>query len=139
MARDKKFSRSGTEGLGTRHPMEGVGKQPHHFVADRDEQTKKMSDAEAATLAKQMAKVQAEPDAVYSPTKSSNPTDPRTATASYYSQTQVVVMQWGDGGTAYAYYDVTPQEWDALTKVDSPGKFINSTLNNHNYGPIRGN
>jgi hypothetical protein len=129
----------GAQVYGTRNAMSQVGIQPHHFVADRDETSKKMPDAEAQTLAKQMAKVQPDPDQVKAPTKTSNPSDPRTAAASYYSQTQTLVVQWGDGGTAYAYYDVTPQEWDAFTKVDSPGRFINAVLNNHNYGPIKGN
>lgn len=160
MAREKNFSRytgervftdprkaaahvrelmaSGGQVYGTRNAMSAIGVQPHHFVADRDEQSKRMPDAEAKTLAKQMSRVQPNPDQVYAPTSTINPSDPRTRTASYYSQTQTLVVQWGDGGTAYAYYDVTPQEWDAFQQVDSPGRFINAVLNSHNYGPISG-
>lgn len=93
-----------------------------------------MPDAEALAAAKQRAKIQSEPDRVWVPTPSSNPANPRTRAASYYSQTQMMVVEWGDGGVPYAYYDVTPQDWDAFTQSDSPGKFINAVLNNHNYG-----
>ena len=134
----RKLMEAGSQVYGTRHAMAQLGLQPHHFVADRNENTKKMPDAEARTLAKQMSKVQSDPDKVVAPTKTSNPSDPRTAAASYYSATQVLTVQWGDGGPAYAYYDVTPQEWDGFTKADSPGRFINAILNNHNYGPIEG-
>jgi hypothetical protein len=113
---------------GTRNPMSEVGRQPHH-------QPGVMPDAESVALARQQARVQDEPDRVYAPTASSNPANPRTSAASYYSQTQVLLMEWGDGGVPYAYYDVTPQEWDAFTRADSPGRFINNVLNEHNYGP----
>jgi hypothetical protein len=136
MAAKKKLSSAGMrQGLeegdktyGTRTPMSTTGTLPHHDSGA-------MPEAEALAMARQRAKVQDTPDRVYAPTASSNPTDPRTSSATYYSQTQMLVIQWGDGGVPYAYYDVTPQEYDAFERATSPGKYINAVLNNHNYGP----
>lgn len=114
---------------GTRNPMSTIGTQPHHVSAG-------MPDAEAIFVARQAGQVQPNPDRVYAPTATINPDDPRTKAASYYSQTQTVVIEWGDNGVPYAYYDVTPQEWDAFTQAESPGRYINAVLNAKNYGPI---
>lgn len=71
---------------------------------------------------------------VYFPTKTINPADPRTSQAEYYPIAQTLVMHWGDGGRPYNYYNVTPQEWQALRRAPSPGKYINKVLNYHPYG-----
>jgi hypothetical protein len=123
MAREKRFSR------------EGVGNPP------RDSQPHGgLPPAESFARAKELSKIQSEPDDVVAPTSSSNPADPRTSAVSYYSLTQTVVIQWGDGGPAYAYYDVTPQEWEGLKEEaqdGSPGRYIESVLNYHSYGRMR--
>jgi hypothetical protein len=71
----------------------------------------------------------------YFPTKTSNPSDPRTAAAGYDRETQTLRVEWGDGGPAYNYYNVTPAEWRRFQNVASPGKLINRIFNDHPYGP----
>jgi hypothetical protein len=70
----------------------------------------------------------------YFPTKTINPPDPRTNAAGYDSVAQVLYVEWGDGGPAYNYYNVTPQEWRAFRRAPSPGRYINRVLNYHPYG-----
>lgn len=121
--------KQGSQVYGTRSAMSRVGIQPHHYTDD-----KPMPDAEASTLAEQTDLVAGPVPISYAPTPSSNPQDPRTAAAGYDPSLQRLRVEWGDGGAAYNYYDVPPQIWDAFQRTDSPGKFINSTLNNYNYG-----
>lgn len=124
--------RGGEAVYGTRHAMSAIGVNPHHFPEDK----RKMPDAEAELLAQQTDDVAGRVEISYAPTNTSNPQDPRTAAAGYDPSTQRLLVEWGDGGTPYYYYDVTPQEWDAFQRADSPGKFINAILNEKNYGPI---
>lgn len=81
-------------------------------------------------LDEQMGEIQP----TYSPTPSSNPSDPRTAKAGYDQLTQRMRVWWGDGGAPYDYYEITPQEWDSFQDADSPGKWINAIGNAHRYG-----
>lgn len=157
MARQKKHSRSGertftdprkaasfVRGLmeqgaradyGTRHAMSSIGIQPHHYI-DRNA-TKRMPDAEAEHLAQATDDAGGEVQITKQPMATSNPQDPRTAAGGYDPVTQRLRVEWGDGGTPYYYYDVTPQEADFfLNQVDSPGKYINAVLNHKNYGPV---
>lgn len=127
----REFMRKGATVYGTRAAMSAVGVQPHHYTDD-----KKMPDAEAELLAQQTDSVAGHVRISYSPTRSINPANPRTAAAGYDPATQRLLVEWGDGGTPYYYYDVTPQEWDGFRKADSPGRFINAVLNMKNYGPI---
>ena len=71
----------------------------------------------------------------YFPTRTSNPDDPRTAAAGYDAATRTMRVEWGDGGPAYNYYDVTPGEWRRFQRVASPGRMINRVFNDHPYGP----
>lgn len=71
----------------------------------------------------------------YFPTTTSNPADPRTAAAGYDPDTKTMRVEWGDGGPAYNYYDVTPAEWRRFQQVQSPGRMINRVFNYHPYGP----
>lgn len=70
----------------------------------------------------------------YWPTSTSNPSDPRTAAAGYDRETQTMRVEWGDGGAAYNYYEITPQEWRNFRRAKSPGKWINRNGNSHPYG-----
>jgi hypothetical protein len=120
---------------GTRHAMNSIGIQPHHYI-DRSS-TKKMPDAEAENLAQETDDASGEVQITKSPMATSNPQDPRTAASGYDPVTQRLKVEWGDGGTPYYYYDVTPQEADMfMNQVDSPGRFINAVLNGKNYGPV---
>jgi hypothetical protein len=74
------------------------------------------------------------PDWTYQPTRSSNPGNPRTGAMEYYKLAQVLIVYWGDGGTPFAYYQVTPDIARRIQKSASPGKFIERILNNYPYG-----
>jgi len=74
------------------------------------------------------------PDIDFDPTPSSDRSNPRTAAMQYWQDQQVMRISWGDGGTPYLYYDVSPDEARRFTKVTSPGRFVNGTLNMHAYG-----
>lgn len=81
------------------------------------------------------------PDYSYRPTPSSNPADPRTASWEYWRDQRVVKMHWGDGGTPYYYFNVTPAQFRSLRDISnrphgSPGKFINRSLNSNPYCPV---
>lgn len=131
----KALSRGGEAVYGTRHAMSAIGVHPHHYIS-RSMPDRKMPDAEAELLAQQTDDAAGRVTVSYSPTRTSNPQDPRTSAAGYDPQTQRLYVEWGDGGTPYYYYDVTPQEWDAFQRTDSPGRFINAILNEKNYGPV---
>ena len=73
------------------------------------------------------------PDDTYSPTDSSNPDDPRTASMLYYATAEVVRVEWGDSGTPYLYFKVNQATWDAWKETESPGRFINNQLRSHRY------
>jgi hypothetical protein len=134
----QRATRKGEQVHGTRAAMEGIGRQPHHFLPPAPSE-RKMTDAEADLLADQTDAVAGRVPITYSPTATSNPADPRTAAAGYDPVTQRLLVEWGDGGTPYYYYDVPPQVWDSFQNADSPGKFINAVLNKYNYGPIDDN
>jgi hypothetical protein len=116
--------------LGTRHAMSQLGQHPAHS-------DKQMSDDEAITLAEQTDAVGGEVPITISPTASSKPEDPRTKGFGYDPSTQRMRIEWGDGGTPYYYYDVTPQEaalMEQQCQQGSPGKLINRLFNHKNYG-----
>lgn len=71
---------------------------------------------------------------VCSPTPSSNPSDPRTSSAEYYRESQILRIYWGDNGPAYNYYDVSPTEWAGFRRRKSPGRWVNAVGNYHDYG-----
>jgi hypothetical protein len=127
------LTRGGRRVYGTKSAMESVGIQPHHYLP---EGPKRLPDAEAELLAGQTDRVAGDVKITYRPTPSSNPGNPRTAGAGYDPVSQRLAVTWGDGRTPYYYYDVPPQVWDGFLKADSPGKYINSVLNNFAYGPV---
>jgi hypothetical protein len=120
---------TGADVTGSRAAMHTIGLQPHHAED-------KMAPAEAIFMAQQTDESSGPVEISYEPTASSKPSDPRTSAAGYDAATQRLMIQWGDGGTPYYYYGVTPQEWDAFQESSSPGRYINSVLNYKNYGPI---
>lgn len=75
------------------------------------------------------------PDVVYEPTKSSNPSDPRTARMEYYRAARVVKVYWGDGGNPYVYMDIDNSLWTRWLKSASPGRYINRILVGKPYMP----
>lgn len=68
----------------------------------------------------------------YQPTPSINPPRPRTLAAGYDPKTQTLRVRFRDG-TPWAYFDVPPRVWRNFQKVQSPGRFINRTLNQYDY------
>ena len=75
------------------------------------------------------------PDVVYEPTRSSNPSDPRTARMEYYRAARVVKVYWGDLGRSYLYFQIDPALWNRWMKSSSPGRFINRVLIGKSYMP----
>jgi hypothetical protein len=69
----------------------------------------------------------------YQPTPSINPPRPRTLAAGYDENTHTLRVRFRDG-TPWEYYDVPPAVWRNFARTNSPGRFINSTLNNFEYG-----
>lgn len=72
----------------------------------------------------------------YYPSRTSNPTDPRTSALGYDKESRTMVVAWGDGGTPYYYRDVSPSEWRAMRLSASPGRLINDLFNTKEYGPF---
>lgn len=105
--------------------------------------------SQAADLRRDLFEQRAQrpPDAIYDPTKSSNPDDPRTAAMQFWREEGVLRVEWGDGGKPYLYYGVSQNEWRQLSGlradgqlsrvggVASPGRYINRVLNGKIYGP----
>lgn len=61
---------------------------------------------------------------------------PRTRSASYWSDQDVLVITFRNG-QQYAYFEVTTQQAASLKRVASTGKLINRQLNGHPYTEIR--
>lgn len=68
----------------------------------------------------------------YQPTPTINPRRPRTLAAGYDSRAQVLFIKFRDGAY-YTYYNVAPSVWWRFQRAQSPGRFINTVLNNHPY------
>lgn len=105
------------------HPIHEI--QPGHIEAPEAEVRRILGDQERGGPV----------PITYFPTPTINPADPRTAAAGYDRATQTLRIEWGDGGVAYNYYDVTPSEWRNFQRVKSPGRWVNRVGNFHTYGP----
>lgn len=68
----------------------------------------------------------------YQPTPTINPNRPRTLAAGYDPRAQTLFIKFRDG-TYYTYYNVAPSVWWRFQRAQSPGRFINTTLNYHPY------
>lgn len=68
----------------------------------------------------------------YQPTPTINPGRPRTLAAGYDEKSQTLRIKFRDGDY-YAYYNVPPSVWWRFQRAQSPGRFINSTLNRYPY------
>jgi hypothetical protein len=68
----------------------------------------------------------------YQPTPTINPGRPRTLAAGYDERSQALRIKFRDG-EYYTYYNVPPSVWWKFQRAQSPGRFINSTLNSHPY------
>jgi hypothetical protein len=60
----------------------------------------------------------------------------RTRGYGYDQARQILRIAWGDNGTDYYYYNVTPQLFDSFEKASSKGRWINAIGNSLEYGPI---
>jgi hypothetical protein len=69
----------------------------------------------------------------YWPTRTINPPRPRTVQARYSRRLQRLEVIFRDG-TPWSYYNVPPRIWNRFKRVESPGRYINSTLNGYPYG-----
>lgn len=68
----------------------------------------------------------------YWPTRTINPPRPRTLQARYSRVFQRVEILFREG-EPYTYYGVPPEIWTHFKRVESPGRFINATLNDFEY------
>jgi len=68
----------------------------------------------------------------YQPTATIDPKRPRTLAAGYDERSQTLRIKFRDG-EYYTYYNIPPSVWYRFQRTNSPGRFINSTLNNFPY------
>ena len=68
----------------------------------------------------------------YQPTPTINPGRPRTLAAGYDERSQALRIKFREG-EYYTYYNVPPSVWWKFQRAQSPGRFINSTLNSFPY------
>ena len=68
----------------------------------------------------------------YQPTPTINPMRPRTLAAGYDERSQTLRIKFRNG-SYYTYFNVPPSVWWKLQRAQSPGRFINSTLNKFPY------
>lgn len=69
----------------------------------------------------------------YWPTRTINPPRPRTLQARYSRQLGRLEVIFRDG-TPWHYDDIPDNIWTAFKRNESPGRFINATLNYFPYG-----
>jgi hypothetical protein len=70
----------------------------------------------------------------YWPTRTINPPRPRTLQARYSSRAQRIEVIFREGSPAspsatWHYDNIPPELWTQFKRTESPGRFINSTLN----------
>jgi hypothetical protein len=75
----------------------------------------------------------------YWPTRTINPPRPRTLQARYSARYETLEVVFRDGSPAspnatWHYSRVPPEVWVGFKRAESPGRFINSTLNFFPYG-----
>lgn len=68
----------------------------------------------------------------YQPTPTINPGRPRTLAAGYDENTRTMRVKFRDG-EIYEYYRVPPSVWWKFQRAQSPGRYINTTLNRYPY------
>lgn len=68
----------------------------------------------------------------YQPTPTINPGRPRTLAAGYDDRTSTLRIKFRDG-EIYEYYQVPPSVWWKFQRAQSPGRYINTTLNRYPY------
>jgi hypothetical protein len=68
----------------------------------------------------------------YQPTATINPGRPRTLAAGYDERTMTMRVKFRDG-EVYSYYQVPPSVWFQFSRAQSPGRYINTKLNNYPY------
>lgn len=68
----------------------------------------------------------------YQPTPTINPGRPRTLAAGYDENAMTLRVKFRDGDM-YGYYNVPPSVWMRFQRAQSPGRFINTTLNRYPY------
>lgn len=68
----------------------------------------------------------------YQPTPTINPGRPRTLAAGYDDRTQTLRIKFREG-EIYEYYQVPPSVWWKFQRAQSPGRYINTTLNRYPY------
>jgi hypothetical protein len=68
----------------------------------------------------------------YQPTPTINPGRPRTLAAGYDENSQTLRIKFREG-EIYEYYQVPPSVWWKFQRAQSPGRYINTSLNRYPY------
>lgn len=68
----------------------------------------------------------------YQPTSTIDPKRPRTLAAGYDERSQSLRIKFREG-EYYTYYNVPPSVWWQFQRASSPGRYINTRLNNYPY------
>lgn len=68
-------------------------------------------------------------------TRSTNPERPRTIAAGYDPKNAILRVTFRNGIT-YEYLGPSPRQWSAFQKAPSPGKYINTVLEQYPYRPV---
>jgi hypothetical protein len=116
-------------------PNEPVPRQP--AVGNEDvQETLRRSNVNAAFRTPQdVIKARAGDDRgllPYQPTPTINPGRPRTLAAGYDENDMTLRIKFRDGDV-YGYYNVPPSVWYRFQRAQSPGRYVNSTLNRYPY------
>lgn len=141
MARRKAGSRAGAAwdatflGSNSYGPNTPVPRQPA-VGQERVQEARRLANVNAAFRTPQdVIKARAGDDTdllPYQPTPTINPGRPRTLAAGYDENSMTLRVKFRDG-PMYGYYNVPPSVWYRFQRAQSPGRFINTTLNRYPY------
>lgn len=141
MARRKAGSRAGAAwdaaflGSGSYGPNTPVQRQPA-VGNERVQEARRLANVNAAfRTPSDVIKARAGDDREllpYQPTPTINPGRPRTLAAGYDENSMTLRVKFRDG-PMYGYYNVPPSVWYRFQRAQSPGRFINTTLNRYPY------
>ncbi len=141
MARRKAGSRAGAAwdatflGSNSYGPNTPVQRQPA-VGQERVQEARRLSNVNAAfRTPSDVIKARAGDDREllpYQPTPTINPGRPRTLAAGYDENSMTLRVKFRDG-PMYGYYNVPPSVWYRFQRAQSPGRFINTTLNRYPY------
>lgn len=111
------------QGYRADHP---VHRDTDMYVRGRDDEEAKFREQEAEDQRGGPVRI------TVAPTKTSNPSRPRTRAMGYDYGTDTLRVVFREGAV-YDYFDVSTAEWWRMKRSASPGRFINRVLAEHEY------